>query len=109
MTSGLMGIRNNLPYNIRPTGQTPFRMVYGRIHPTYFLAARDHRLGDQESISHRLHQLLRLSEDRLNAEWTGPPATKESLARSTDKLVFVPGCLVLQYADYIKPEGRLSG
>lgn len=62
-STGLMGIRNNLPYNIRPTGQTPFRMVYGRIHPTYFLAARDHRLGDQESISHRLHQLLRLSEE----------------------------------------------
>lgn len=51
--------------------------------PASLRLALHHRLGDQESISHRLHQLLQLSEDRLNAEWTGPPATKESLARST--------------------------
>lgn len=56
MTSGLMGIRNNLPYNIRPTGQAPFRMVYGRIHPTYFLAASS--LGERLLLKSRAPLVL---------------------------------------------------
>jgi len=49
---------------------------------------------------------LLLEEDRLNAEWAGTPARKESLARSTITIkdwIGVEGCVVLQYADYIQP------
>lgn len=43
---------------------------------------------------------------RLNAEWTGPPATQQGKAwhdRQLREKIGVEGCLVLQYADYIQP------
>lgn len=37
-----------------------------------FLPALHRKLGDQESISHGLHQKLVVVRKRQNAEWTGP-------------------------------------
>ena len=48
---------------------------------TTLFTLTDHLPRIQQTL-HRLHPLLLLEEDRLNAEWAGTPARKESLARS---------------------------